>query len=73
MAFRDLTFGDENEFLAHATDISDTLANLTYLICVDADYPARVRLYAEQANERLRALGSLLRSAGCEEYVSLNH
>jgi hypothetical protein len=72
MAFQDLEHKKKCELLDHATDISETLSYLTYLLCIDAENPDRVRLYAEQARERVRALGSLLRSSGCEGYFNLN-
>jgi hypothetical protein len=70
MAFQDLTYRGDDEFVLHAVNISETLSNLAYLICIDADSPERVRLYSEQVDERLRALGSLLRSTGCAELLA---
>lgn len=72
MAFQDLPHTNDRDFLDHAVNISETLSYLTYLLCIDAENPERVRLYAEQAQERVRALGSLLRSSGCEGYFNLN-
>ena len=43
-------------------NIAETLGNLAYLIRVDADDPSLVRSYADQAEERITALGNLLRS-----------
>lgn len=45
-----------------ARNITETLGNLAYLIRVDAHDPLRVMEYAQQAEERLRALGELLRN-----------
>ena len=70
MAFQDLTYRGNDELVLHAVNISETLSNLAYLIGIDADQPERVRLYAEQVEERLRALGSLLRSTGYERLLA---
>jgi hypothetical protein len=43
-------------------NITETLVNLNYLICVEADDPARVRTYANLAEERLQTLARLLQS-----------
>ena len=52
----------EAEFLLHSRDISQALLNLNHLIGVHAESPALVRSYADQAEQRLRALGELLSS-----------
>jgi hypothetical protein len=52
----------EAEFILHSRDISQALLNLNHLIGVHAESPALVRSYADQAEQRLRALGELLRS-----------
>ena len=52
----------EAEFILHSRDISQALLNLNHLICVHAESPALVRSYADQAEQRLRALGELLGS-----------
>jgi hypothetical protein len=44
------------------TNITETLANLNYLIHLEADNPRVVRSYSSQADERLRTLGKLLHS-----------
>lgn len=44
-----------------ARNITETLGNLAYLIRMDAHDPNRVLEYARQAEERVRALGELLR------------
>ena len=54
----------ETEFILHSRDISQALLNLNHLICVHAESPALVRSYADQAEQRLRALGELLGSLG---------
>ena len=46
-----------------ARNITETLGNLAYLIRVDAHDPSRVLEYAHQAEERVQALGELLRKA----------
>ena len=46
-----------------ARNITETLGNLAYLIRVDAHDPLRVVDYAQQAEERVRALVELLRYA----------
>lgn len=43
-------------------NITETLANLNYLIHLEADKPRLVRSYSNQADERLRTLGKLLHS-----------
>ena len=52
------------EFLLHYQEISQALLNLNHLICIHAESPALVRSYADQAEQRLRALGELLSSLG---------
>jgi hypothetical protein len=54
----------ETEFILHSRDISQALLNLNHLICIHAESPALVRSYADQAEQRLRALGELLSSLG---------
>ena len=54
------------EFMSKAVDITEALTNLTYLICLDSGDPRKVRSYAMLAEERLRALGDLFRSARWE-------
>ena len=51
------------DFAISARNITETLGNLAYLIRVDAHDPSRVQEYARQAEERVRALGELLRTA----------
>ena len=51
-----------DDLATHAMNIAETLGNLAYLIRVDADDPSLVRSYADQAEERITALGNLLRS-----------
>jgi hypothetical protein len=70
MAFQDLAYRGNDELVLHAVNLSETLSNLAYLIGIDADQPERVRLYAEEVEERLRALASLLRSTGCEGWLA---
>ena len=70
MAFQDFTCRGNDEFVSHATNISETLSNLAYLIGIDAGHPERVRIYAHDAEERLRALDSLLRSTGCAQLAT---
>jgi hypothetical protein len=69
MAFQDLTCLGNDEFVLQTMNISETLSNLAYLIGIDAGHPERVRRYAHDAEERLRALNSLLRSSGCAQLV----
>jgi hypothetical protein len=52
----------EGDVAVNARNITETLGNLAYLIRVDAHDPSRVMEYARQAEERVRALGELLRS-----------
>jgi hypothetical protein len=54
----------EAEFILHSRDISQALLNLNHLIGIHAESPALVRSYADQAAQRLRALGELLGSLG---------
>jgi len=69
MAFDKAGFGGIDEFVMDATNISETLTNLAYLIRVDAEDPRMVREYALQAEERLHALASMLRCAESSRYV----
>jgi len=66
MATQKFQFVDVDEFVADVVSISDTLSNLNYLIEVDAYNPALVRQHAKQADQLLRALGSLVRSGELE-------
>lgn len=50
------------EFILHSRDISQALLNLNHLIVLHADSPALVRSYADQAEQRVHALGELLDS-----------
>ena len=68
MAFQDVSYNDR--FITHAVNIADTLANLAYLIDVDAEDPLLVRQYARDADERLRALASLLGAVDCDGMVT---
>ena len=66
-------FADVDEFVDNVVNISETLSNLTFLIEVDAEHPELVRRYARQAEDVLRALGELVRSADagvCESSCS---
>jgi hypothetical protein len=45
-----------------ALDLTETLVNLNYLICAEADDSARVRTFANHTAERLQTLASLLQS-----------
>lgn len=54
----------EAEFILHSRDISQALLNLNHLIEVHAESPALVRSYADQAAQRVHALGELLDSFG---------
>ena len=48
-------------FVIRAANILATLAGLTHLIRVKADDPSQVRDFAERAEEKLQALGELMR------------
>ena len=61
MSFRDETGGPEKSFILMASDITDALSNLVYLIREDAENPGKVRQYAAMAEELLRAMAELLR------------
>lgn len=71
MASQYLSYANDREFLDPSLHISETLSCLTDLLCIDAENPDRVRLNPEEAQERVRALASLLRSSGCDVYFSL--
>lgn len=43
-------------FLREASDIVEALYNLNYLICEDANNPAKIRQYANLSEERLSAM-----------------
>jgi len=49
-----------DDSVSHAIDITEALASLNYLIGLDAENPRLVRMYANQAEERVRALGGML-------------
>jgi hypothetical protein len=51
---------DDDRFCHEAANIVEALANLTYLICEEADHPGKVRQYANISDERLRAMNRLL-------------
>jgi hypothetical protein len=51
---------DDDRFCQEAANIVEALSNLTYLICEEADRPAKVRQYASMSDERLRAMNRLL-------------
>jgi hypothetical protein len=70
MTTQKFLFADVSEFVDDVVHISDTLSNLTYLIDVDAENPTLVRQYTKQADQLLRALGSLIHSANGEECLS---
>jgi hypothetical protein len=71
MASQRFLFADVDDFVEDVVRISDTLSNLTYLIEVDAQNPGLVRQYAKQADQLLRALGCLVRSADGEPCAGL--
>ena len=45
-----------------ALNITETLSNLTYLTRLDSESPGMVRVYCDEAEERLKALTLLLSS-----------
>ena len=52
------------QVLSDIANLAETVANLNYLIELEAHNPRLVRSYASQADERLRTLGScFIRSA----------
>lgn len=63
MASQRFLFADVDGFVDDVVHISDTLSNLAYMIEIDAENPALVRQHAQQADQLLQALGSLVRSA----------
>ena len=52
----------DRSIIDQALNISETLVNLNYLMCVEADDPARTRGYGSHSEERLQALVRLLQS-----------
>ena len=50
----------DRKVVEQVVDITEALANLNYLICVESQNPALVRWYSDQADERIRMLGKLL-------------
>lgn len=56
----------DREFLTKAVNITEVLANLIYLIHLDSGDRAKVIAYSALAEERLHALGDLLRTAWWE-------
>jgi hypothetical protein len=49
-------------FFREAADITETLRNLAYLICAEADHPAKVRYYGTMSEARLAELTELLKT-----------
>jgi hypothetical protein len=47
-------------FLRKATNHAEALSNLIYLICEEAEHPAKVRHYASLSEQSLQALTQLL-------------
>jgi hypothetical protein len=54
--------GVDRAVIKQAMCITETIANLTYLVTVGADDPGKVRFYANHAEERIQALSTLLQS-----------
>ncbi len=52
----------DDEFVRRAANLLETLCNLNYLICVEAQNPELVKAYANQAEQCLQKLGLLIRS-----------
>ncbi|WP_158945986.1 hypothetical protein [Granulicella sp. S190] len=48
-------------FIREVTNHAEALYNLIYLICEEADHPAKVRHYASLSEHSLQALTQLLR------------
>ncbi|NYF90979.1 hypothetical protein RBB79_15295 [Tunturiibacter empetritectus] len=48
-------------FLRKAANHTEALSNLIYLICEEAEHPAKVRHYASLSEHSLQALTQLLR------------
>ena len=63
MALQSDLLMDADEFVVDAARVSDTLDSLTHLACWNDGDAGLVQLYARQLEERLQALGALLRSA----------
>jgi hypothetical protein len=59
-------YGTQSEFMGKAVDIAEALSNLTYLISLDSGDRSKVQVYANLAEERLRALGDLFQAAAGE-------
>jgi len=55
-------FRVDAQVIAKIANIAETVANLNYLIHLEADNPRLVRSYSNLADERLQALGRLLHS-----------
>ena len=52
----------DGQVIAQIVNIAETVANLNYLIHLEANNPRLVRSYSSQADERLQTLGKLLHS-----------
>jgi hypothetical protein len=63
MALQCDLFMDADELVVDAARVSDTLVSLTHLVYWNDGDAGLVQLYARQLEERLRGLGTLLRSA----------
>jgi hypothetical protein len=64
MASRDLPnpVWVDRSLIDQALNITETLVNLNFLMCAEADDPARTRSYGNHSEERLQALVRLLQS-----------
>jgi hypothetical protein len=51
----------DKQFIRRAANHAEDLCNLIYLICEEAEHPAKVRYYASLSDQRLQALTQLIR------------
>jgi hypothetical protein len=63
MALQSDLFVDADELVGDAARVSDTLDSLTHMVCWNDKDAGLACLYAQQLEARVRALGTLLRSA----------
>jgi hypothetical protein len=52
----------DRDVIDQVMNITETLANLNYLICVEAENPAIIHSYTKLAEERLQTLARILQS-----------
>jgi hypothetical protein len=57
----DIPWADHELFICRAFNRTEALCNLIYLVCEEAEHPAKVRHYASLSKQRLQSITQLLR------------